>query len=214
MKVKMSYGEFEVERLAAHVRDLARDIPPANVWDRLAVEWTDINKDSVVVEIGAYWGVWSFRMAERYDPKLYIFEPQLWCCDVLRELLKDYQAKIYPYALGIKSGDFPVFEHETDGCTFETSEDRGWGKSTLRMEEIGKVFKKEKLTNIDLLHMNAEGTEFDLIPYLFAKKIFPKILMFQGHDQSREPELRELIKKYYTILWDWGTNLSAWKFNG
>jgi len=210
-EIPMSYGHIDLDIFREHTKELARNFPPNHPWDKLAVEWPGLGTESIVVEIGGYHGLWSFRMAERYNPRLFIFEPQPWCCQVIEEVMKGYNFKLYPYALGSKVGDFPVFEYETDGCTFDDREDRGWGKRNLHMENIWKVFEKEGLEHIDILNMNAEGWEFVLIPYMFKHKIFPDVFMFQGHDESREDALRELIKVHYYSLWDWGTALSAWK---
>lgn len=210
----MSYGEFDVEMMANHTRELARNISPNNPWEDLATRWIGIGTESIVVEVGGYHGMWAFRMAERYNPKLYIFEPQLWCIPIIKEVLKDYQPHIYPFALGKRSCDFAGFEHETDGFTFEVKEDRGWGHYTARMEDMKKVFKKEKLMDIDIMQMNAEGWEFVLIPYMFELNILPKVFMFQGHDQEREPAIRKLLATRYISLWDHGTALSAWSRNG
>mgnify|MGYP001442222580 CR=1 FL=1 len=214
MKIKMSYGEIDLDVFAKHTRELARNINPNNLWDIQAIDWPGTNEDSLVVEVGGYHGQWSFRMAEKYHPHLFIFEPQPWCCEVIERVMGEHFFLLFPYALGDKTGDMPVFEYETDGCTFDEKEDTGWGHATLPMQDIKAVVDRFGLDDIDIMHMNAEGSEFVLIPYMLKTGILPKVLMFQGHDQAREPALRELLSKRYTILWDHGTALSAWGLNG
>src|SRR5512135_1596000 len=126
-QIPMSYGHIDLETFIEHTKELARDIYEGHPWEKTAVEWTEINDKSVVVEVGAYHGLWAFRMAERYNPRLFLFEPQPWCESIIRGVMKGYKYKLYPFALGDKTGDFPVFEYENDGCTFDPAEDRGWG---------------------------------------------------------------------------------------
>ena len=56
----------------------------------LALDWP-IDENSIVFEIGGYEGRWSLQMAEKYNPRLYIFEPQDWARERCREKLKDYE---------------------------------------------------------------------------------------------------------------------------
>ena len=79
------------------------------------------------------------------------------------------------------------------------------------MVNIKKAFSDIGLSDIDVMMVNVEGGEFELIPYMMSKDIFPKTLMFQSHDIYKIKDLNQEVSKYYTNLWDYGTPLSAWK---
>ena len=70
-----------------------------NEWDRKAIDWP-LNHESVVVEVGGYTGRWALQIADRYAPRLFVFEPQFWAFEVCREVLGD-RAVVLPYGLGI-----------------------------------------------------------------------------------------------------------------
>jgi FkbM family methyltransferase len=213
IKVGMSFGKIDIDELVKITHDLSLMNDSSPKWDKDAVTWNHIGKDSVVVDIGGYTGRWSYQMARKYNPNLFIFEPQSWCCFVLEKLLREYNATICNYALGLRTGEFSVYHYETDGCSFKeiiAGETRK-ASHKLSMREISNEFKDMGLSHIDLLHMNAEGIEFDLIPYMFSNNIFPDVLMFQLHEADRIDKLYSLVQEYYTNLFEYGTRLSAWK---
>jgi len=86
-------------------------------WDKRSVEFP-LTEKSVVFEIGGYIGRWAREIAERYNPSLYVFEPQTWAYDQCRTALSLYpNAKVFPFGLGVESGFFPLGNYETDGCS-------------------------------------------------------------------------------------------------
>jgi hypothetical protein len=76
----------------------ARAANPEHEWDRRALDWP-LTMHSVVVEVGGYCGRWALQIAERYGPRLFVFEPQAWAADVCRAVLGK-RANVYTVALG------------------------------------------------------------------------------------------------------------------
>jgi len=207
-EINMSYGKIDVESFAQSVKDNCEKINPAFVWDYKAIEFDNLTPKSVVVEVGGYTGSWIYRISKKYNPKVYVFEPQKWCCVILRELLKEYNCNIFQYGLGTFSGHLSVDNFETDGCKFDETKVDG---TLLPIRDIKEVFTEIRLKKIDVMHINIEGGEFTLIPYMFKVGIFPNVLMFATHGWEKEITLLKSVKKYYNNIWDYGTNLSAWK---
>lgn len=188
--------------LVAETRAAALDL--RHEWDRRAIDWP-LTSESVAVEVGGYKGRWALQIAERYQPRLYVFEPQEWAYQVCREVLGN-QAHIFNIALGDRAGDFPMGAWETDGCSFLRD-----GESRVAMREIGEVFAHYGLTHIDLMLMNIEGYEYALIPHMLDKGILPCRLMIQMHGFAGDSDaLRTRLSHHYALLWDYGDVLSAW----
>jgi FkbM family methyltransferase len=179
-------------------------------WDRRALEWP-LTRDSVVVEVGGYKGRWALQIAERYAPRLFVFEPQEWAAHVCQEVLGE-QATVLPFALGDRYGTFLMSEWETDGCTFVKSSGH-----PADMCEISKVFQHYELTHIDLMLMNIEGYEYTLIPHMLDRGILPARLMVQFHTFAdptgeRERMIKEqLAQQGYRETWTYGAVLTAWE---
>jgi FkbM family methyltransferase len=211
--INMTYGQVDTDVIAENVRNSAMVFTREQEWEIRSVGWEHLTHDSVVVEIGGYTGTWAYRMAKRFNPNLFIFEPQEWCCAVLKKLLEGYDTHIYPFALGAKKGSFPVCNYETDGCSFEkinAGVEREYNH-TLPMKKMSTEFEIIGLAHIDLMHMNIEGSELTLIPHMLKNNIIPDIFLLQYHDETHRPILFSQLEKHYIQLFNYGTILSAWK---
>lgn len=174
-------------------------------WDEKAVDWP-LTSESVVVEVGGYKGRWALQIAERYGPRLWVFEPQGWAYNVCRDVLSE-RATVLGYGLGATDGFAHMSAYETDGCTFVNGDG-----PMAEMREIKSVFKRLGLSRIDLMLMNIEGYEYTLIPHMLAQNILPARLMVQMHSFAGDSEgLRDLLASRYRLLWDYGDVLSAWE---
>ena len=174
-------------------------------WDRRALDWP-LTSYSVVVEVGGYKGRWALQIAERYRPRLYVFEPQRWAAEVCREVLGN-RAFIMDLALGADSGRQLMGEWETDGCSLV----KDGAEHQVELWEIGRVFRYLKIDRIDLMLMNIEGYEYRLIPHMIDQGIIPERLMVQMHSFAGDSgALRGVLAEHYQLLWDYGDVLSAW----
>lgn len=199
-----------------HVADtIARAANPEHEWDRRALDWP-LTQESVVVEVGGYKGRWALQIAERYQPRLYVFEPQAWAAAVCREVLGD-RATVLEYALGVEgNGDdgiaVPMGEWETDGCSLIKP-----GRDWVTMHEIGTAMRFWGLSHIDLMLINIEGYEYQLIPHMLDQGILPTRLMVQFHTFADPSGMRQatiyekLAALGYRIAWTYGVVLTAWE---
>lgn len=184
-------------------------------WDQKAVEWP-LTQESVVIEAGGFKGRWALQIAERYRPKLYVFEPQRWAANVCRAVLGD-MAEVFQYGLGNANLIRPMEHEETDGCTFITTGPRAqFGE----LRAIDEVLEELGISHIDLMLVNIEGYEYTLLKYMIEKDILPKRLMVQFHTFA-DPEGLELAAIHgalailgYTVVWTYGVVLTAWEYRG
>ena len=186
-----------------------------NEWDIKSFEWI-FGEDSVVVELGGYKGRWALEIATRYNPNLFVFEPQVWAFDICKVALSPWpRTHVYNYGLGLSTGVFPMGRFETDGCSFVETDmtQAGMGE----MKEIVGAFDLLKIESIDLLMMNIEGYEFQLIPYLLQTRLLSRIknLCVQFHskfDVGHELDFcLSILNRQFDTLWDYGTSLSGWQ---
>jgi FkbM family methyltransferase len=181
-----------------------------HVWDQQALDWP-LDSSSVVVEVGGYKGRWALQIAERYAPRLYVFEPQPWAYATCKGALGD-KATVLPYGLGAKSGIFAMGEWETDGCSFVKPS----GEHVGRLYEISTAFSELDITHIDLLLMNIEGYEYTLLPHMLDQGILPQRLMVQFHifddyGVGMGRLFDRLAQAGYKVLWTYGVVLTAWE---
>lgn len=195
----------------AYTRERAADLE--HEWDRRALDWP-LARDSVVVDVGGFTGRWALQIAERYQPRLYVFEPQPWAADVCRAVLGE-RATVLPYGLGVADAIAPMARWETDGCTFVTD---GPQAQYGEIREIGAVFAEVGIESIDLMMMNIEGYEYTLIPHMLDRGILPARLMVQFHTFA-DPGGTQLATIHtrmaalgYTSPWTYGPMLTAWTY--
>lgn len=185
---------------------------PLYAWDRKALDWPDLTTESVVVEVGGYKGRWALQIAERYHPRLFVFEPQPWAAATCQALLKD-SATVVAYGLGVESGLKAMGEWETDGCSFVKDGSSGVGYLT----EISAAFNLLEIKQIDLMLMNIEGYEYTLLPHMLERGILPKRLMVQFHafadpDGMALAHIHAALERHgYRIVWTYGVMLTAWE---
>jgi len=157
------------------------------------MDWK-LNPESKVVIAGAYKGIVAMNYWERWQPYLYLFEPQDWACDILREQFKDKpKVSIGEYGLGIEDGKFKMGKFGTDGCSFSADcNQRGTG----RLRKIDTVFEAFGLSHVDLFVMNMEQYEFKLLPYMFEQGMIKTVDKFlvQFHG-CQSQETMEYIRK-------------------
>lgn len=172
---------------------------PEHPWDKRALDWS-LTPDSVVVEVGGYKGRWALQIAERYHPRLFVFEPQPWAAETCAEVLGD-RATVSPYALGDRDGPIFLTRFGTDGCAVA---DAG---EPAQMHEIKGAFAELGIVAVDLMLVNIEGYEYTLIPHMLAQGIRPKTLMVQLHPLTD----KTLALPGYRKLWGYGNVLQAWR---
>ena len=180
-----------------------------HAWDAQAIDWP-LTSDSVVVEVGGYTGRWALQIAERYAPRLYVFEPQRWAADVCRAVLGE-RAHIIQLALGTRDAVVTMAKWETDGCTLMSA---SASDPEALMVEIGGEFGRLGITHIDLLLMNIEGYEYTLIPHMLDQGILPDRLIVQFHELDPAATARiaeRLAAEGYRVAWDYGIVLTAWE---
>lgn len=179
-------------------------------WDRRALDWP-LTRKSVVVEVGGFKGRWALQIVEKFQPRLYVFEPQQWAALVCAEILGKYTTTL-AYGLGVRDEQVSMGGWETDGCSVLKQGD-GWGE----LREIGAAFKALRIKHVDLMLMNIEGYEYQLIPHMLAQKIYPARLMVQFHkfadpDGTQLQAVQEALAQHgYKLAWSYGLVLMAWE---
>lgn len=199
---------MSLTRLAAEARAAAAN--PEHPWDRAAIDWPALKRESIVVEVGGYKGRWALQIAQRYNPRLYVYEPQHWAVAVCRAALTGYEAQVFPFGLGDHDGHMPMRNYETDGCAF-ADEGEYEGEYVGQLRDAARNLPKP----IALMLVNIEGYEYTLLPYMLDKGLLPARLMVQWHTHAasgaaHDALLARLDAHYGGRLWDYGPVLMAW----
>lgn len=158
----------------------------AKIWYNLKNHKTlrfdyDLNKDSVVFDLGGYEGQWASDIYSRYRCNIYIFEPVKKYANEISDRFKtNNDIRVFSFGLSDKTTNATLSLLNDSSSVF---------KSSGNLEEIElKAFNdfvfENNIEKIDLMKINIEGGEFPLLENIVASPFISKIvnLQIQFHD--------------------------------
>jgi len=176
---------------------------------KLLIDIHQLNSNSVVFDIGGYFGVFSDQIIAKYNPTIYIFEPISEYAKVLMSKYFDNN-KVKVIEKGVwtetttkdiqitgESSSLDVFDNRKTGVKLEQ----------IKLMSISEILTKYSINRIDLCSMNIEGSEYDLLDYMLERGLFKNIntLQVQFHQNVKDFEIRRaeiltgLSKIYETV---------------
>jgi FkbM family methyltransferase len=174
----------------------------------------NLDANSIVVDVGAYRGVWFTWMQPKYPCHYYLIEPSPYSFDALKKVVGAYaKAHLFNVALWTEDGQGTLCDIQRDGANlFGTVEPR----AKVQLVDAVRFFTENKLDVVDVMSVNIEGAEFQLLPYFVKTGLVKRIknLMIQWHYDTTQPhserqvwKIRETLVPTHRMAW----NLGAWE---
>ena len=158
----------------------------------------DLNTTSVVFDIGAYEGGWAQDIFCRYACQLFVFEPiKQYFNDIETTFKKNPHTYLYNFALLNKDESRKIFKNE-DSSSFFKSSDKN---EMVKCVSICSFLKEQKFKKIDLMKINAEGSEYDILECLIDNNLHSIIIDIQIQFHNYLPKCyyrRSKIQKLLT----------------
>lgn len=181
--------------------------------ETLALDW-DIDRSSLVWEIGGFAGRWAAQMAEKYNPFIEIFEPQPWAVERLQERFTgNRKIEIRPFGLWVMNASLPVYSYETDGAGLLSE---GVKNHVCPFEDI--YVNIDPKDDIDVCLMNIEGSEFILIPYLLGNDLMQhfryfwcQFHLFVPQSVERMNTIYQKMETTHRVRWDYFPTAVCWE---
>ena len=169
----------------------------------------DLTEKSMIIDIGAYKGIWAEKMIAKFNPYILLFEPVPDFIKILNtKFANQPKVTIFPYGVHPKPG-YKSMSINQDASA---------------ISELGEQFyfiSPDKLPEADLLQINIEGAEYDLLDYMITSGIITrmKILQVQFHNISPDCAQRHDVirlklqelgyrEKYcYAFVWECWTRI-------
>ena len=150
-----------------------------------------LDKMSVIFDVGGYRGDVAAFLREKYGCGVHVFEPcRKWFSHILKRFEKD--PMIWPYNVALEDRD-------SQGILYVTGDSPSLYKAaeaqeTVRIRDIVKFAEAFKLSRIDLLKLNCEGSEYAILDRLWEKawilKVRNIVIQFH-HAEGRDRSLYE-----------------------
>jgi len=151
----------------------------------------NLDKNSIVFDIGGYKGQWSSEIFSKYCCVMHIFEPVKEFADKIeKRFAKNNKIFIYKFGLSNRTERTKISVMENSSSIFK----KGKKQTEIQLIEMADFLRKKNIKQVDLVKINIEGSEYDLLEHLietgFIKNI--KNIQVQFHDFVEDAEKRML----------------------
>jgi len=169
----------------------------------------NLNPDSIVIDGGGYEGNWFKTIWEKYHCNIHVFEPigdfYMQCSKLATSLEAGPDRKIKVYNDGLWSSDtwdsFSV-RGDTSGAFTESSRNE-----IVHLTSASDVVSR--LGHVDVMKLNIEGSEYEVLEWLFDTALLKRIdnIQVQFHFNFPEakrkyPFITNLLSQTHRPEWD------------
>lgn len=134
----------------------------------LRLDYPELTSDSIVFDLGGYLGDFTAAITERYNCKVYIFEPHPEYFSKCIERFSFYgNVVVLNYGLADKDGKF-LLSNQSDGSSFINPNHKQKDGIDCIVRDFSSVLKELDVTKIDLMKINIEGGEFPLMEHIIS----------------------------------------------
>ena len=170
-----------------------------------------LNQNSVVLDIGANIGNISNFIFERKQPYIYAFEPNKLCFEILARRFIDYdKVKTFNLAVSNHSGLTKLYLHkkstgisdfnyiESSSLNINKDNVSKTNSVEINVENISNIVSK--FSNIDLIKLDVEGSEYEIMPYLIEQRSKIKCVLCELHGDPTKNKNKEFSSSYNNLL--------------
>jgi FkbM family methyltransferase len=171
--------------------------------ERLRYEY-ELTPESVVIDLGAYYGEWATEMFNRYMVCPIVIEPT--------EYIRDYKyGTIINKAAGTHNGKMSFGGRAYYTSTFEQ------GDHEYECVDVNNIINRWPI--IDLLKINIEGAEYDILSHIIGAGLHTRIknIQVQFHQIEGLPyeiwykEIADKLRKTHSLTWQYPYCWENWQ---
>lgn len=149
---------------------------------------------SVVLDAGGYEGQWAHDIYDKYECKVFIFEPIIDFYKKIEERFSE-NPDVTPYPFGLagetRNETFSLLNDATSSLLANDLKNEGIEAKLVCFKEF---VDNQKLNKIDLIKINIEGGEYELLEHILETGIINKIQDIQVQFHSFIPNAEERMK--------------------
>jgi FkbM family methyltransferase len=152
--------------------------PEERAWN-----WSDLDENSIIFEIGGHEGRFTSEMVQRYNPYIWYFEPSPRAFGVAKgKFDSNPKVKMHEFGLGNKNGIFTFGDESRHGGSFLSVDPP---LVQARMVDIVEFFTEHNINYVDFMQVNIEGGEYHLLPHMIGNNLLERIqrLMLHWHPE-------------------------------
>lgn len=180
--------------------------------DRPRTNYPELGPDSIVFDLGGYWGQWASDIQAQYTSRVLVFEPLPSFAErITKRFQLNESIEVYPFGLGPRDEQIELGEAADATSAFVNK-----GKTVSgELRDIQAFLKEQGIDQIDLMKINIEGGEYELLEYLIATGIVQKVKNIQVQFHHFMPNAKERMERIqqnlhatheltyqFTFLWE------------
>lgn len=179
---------------------------------------------AIALDVGAYHGDWAARVYEKYQPRIYAFEPDPPSVAFLRRRFA-FVADVHclPYGLGGEDAQLTMLQRGMGSTLYEV--DGGPGQRSdgiearveVQVRDIVGVLDELGHADIDIIKLNIEGAEYALLERLIEARRLSQIRVYtiQFHEwhagaHRRRRRIQSELAKTHDKVWDYPFVWEQW----
>lgn len=180
----------------------------------------DLNQDSIIIDLGGYYGIWAELLLEKIfplTPKIILVEPVVEFYNHLVLKFKN-NPNVIILNCGVSTNNNEELKDlylSSDGSSTNFKEGTITKINTL---PINKILSDNNIDNVDLIQINIEGDEYSLMEYMINSGIITKFknIQIQYHlgidnDRERREKIRNgLITNDFKLKFDYPFVWESW----
>lgn len=187
--------------------------------DRLLLHEADLDKNSIVIDAGAYTGDWAQEILEKYSPTIYAFEPDPRNYKQLRQKMDSIRSVVtYSFGLGAKTETLHMtLEHLGSSMFYDASVKKGTPLAEVEIKDISTVWTSLALDRVNFMKINIEGAEFPLLERMIECSLVAKVdcFLIQFHEwhpdaYKRRRKIRAALSDTHRLVWDYHFVWEKW----
>lgn len=141
----------------------------------------DLDKTSIVFDLGGYEGQWASDIFSKYLSRVYVFEPYKEYAGRIRDRFKgNSNIEVFDFGLGKSDQKMMLFSSDDGSSVFKKTDN----SFEIEIKKASEFINKIGVEGIDLMKINIEGGEYDLLEELLSQGSVLKIknIQVQFHD--------------------------------
>lgn len=175
----------------------------------------ELDKNSIVVDLGGYKGYWTENINKKFGCKIYILEPLKVFYGDLIEKFKEYN-NIVPINVALLNKN----ENTQMSIKGDMSSlfDPGENNEIIECLDVKDFFQKYEIDKIDVLKINIEGSEYDLLDRIIDLNLHSNIknLQIQFHRfiencDSRRISIQNRLSDTHKCTWNYDWIWENWQ---
>lgn len=176
----------------------------------------DLGPESVVFDCGAYVGDFASQMIDRYQCRVFCFEPSpVYFEKLSRRFAGQPRITCLNYGIGSSSTEAKISVEEDASSLFRAAE--SGAVETVRFMDINEALQLAGGGRIDLLKLNIEGGEFEILEAILERNLATRFrhIQVQFHQvipdfHERRMKIREKLAITHQLGYDYYFIFESW----